>query len=196
MVTLAITGGIACGKSLTAQFLSARGIPVCDTDQVGHALLKRGEPVGEAVAREFGPSILGSDGEINRSELGKQVFAAPGRLARLNELTHPAIMQHTRDWMAAQGGSTGIAAAVIPLLYEIGDESQWTSVLCVAAPEEDQLKRLAERGLTPDEARARIASQLGLAVKMERADYVVYNCGSKTLLEEQVEHVVRSLRGE
>lgn len=194
MVTLAITGGIACGKTLTAQYLAARGVPVCDTDHIGHALLKRGETVGEAVLREFGPSILGADGEIDRSSLGKQVFAAPGRLTRLNELTHPAIMSHLRAWVAAQ--TAPLSAAVIPLLYEIGDEANWTSVLCVAAPEETQLQRLAERGLAPDQARARIDAQVSLARKMERADFVIYNCGSKELLEEQVEHVVRSIRGD
>jgi dephospho-CoA kinase len=87
-------------------------------------------------------------------------------------------------------------AVVIPLLYEIRDEGNWDVVVCVAAPEADQRRRLAGRGLTDAEASVRIRAQWAQMAKMEHSDYVIYNCGSATLLKEQTERVMRSIRGE
>jgi dephospho-CoA kinase len=148
------------------------------------------------VIREFGPGILGPDGRINRLALGRMVFAEPGRLMALNALTHPVILRRIADWLETRPATCREAVVIIPLLYEIGAEKSWDKVVCVGAPEPDQLRRLEERGLTPEEASARIAAQVGLAVKMERADFVIYNCGSKTMLEEQAKQVMRAIRGE
>ena len=194
MFKLALTGGIACGKSLTGKIMAQSGIPVCEADQIGHSVLKEDESVRNAVVREFGATVLAPDGTIDRATLGRMVFADPSRLARLNALTHPAIMRRINDWVQAQ--TADCVAVIIPLLYEIGAEKGWDGVVCVAAPEADQLRRLTERGLSPVEAKARIDAQLSLAMKMEQADYVIYNGGSQTVLEEQVKQVLRSIRGD
>ena len=195
MFKLALTGGIACGKSLTGQIMAKTGIPVCEADQIGHSVLNEDESVRAAVIQEFGASALAPDGTIDRAALGRMVFADPARLAKLNAMTHPAIMRRIDSWIQTQSPA-GCVAVVIPLLYDIGAEKGWDAVVCVAAPEADQLRRLAGRGLSPVEAQARIAAQLGLAMKMERADYVIYNGGSQTVLEEQVNQVLRSIRGD
>lgn len=176
--------------------MAQAGIPVCETDTLGHKVLDQDEQVRNGVVREFGTAVIGPDGRIDRTVLGRLVFAEPAKREALNALTHPAIMRKVLDWLKARPAVSESAAVIIPLLYEIGAEKDWDKVVCVGAPEADQLRRLAERGLTPDEARARIAAQMSLALKMERADFVIYNCGSKALLEEQTKQVMRSLRGE
>jgi len=192
MTKIALTGGIACGKSVVGQILATLGIPVCETDEIGHTVLEQDAAVRTAVIGGFGQAIVGAAGRIDRDALARIVFASPDRLARLNAIIHPVIMRALRKWVDAQ---SGLAAAIIPLLYEVGAEKDWDKVICVASPEADQLRRLSERGLAPDEARARIGAQMSLAMKMEQADYVIYNCGSKALLEEQTKQVLRIIRG-
>jgi dephospho-CoA kinase len=196
MIKIAVTGGIACGKSLVGSFMSEAGIPVCEADTIGHRVLEEDESVRSGVVREFGTGVIGPSGQIDRVVLGRLVFSDSGKRKALNALTHPVIMKQISGWLAGLPAATRHVAVIIPLLYEIGAERDWDKVVCVAAPEADQLCRLAERGLTPDEARARLAAQMSLALKMERADFMIYNCGSKPLLEEQTKQVMRSLRGE
>jgi dephospho-CoA kinase len=196
MRLIAITGGIACGKSVVGRQLEDWGIPVCETDLLGHAVLAPGEAVCRAVLAEFGAAVAAPDGGVDRAALGRLVFADEARRQRLNALTHPEIMRRLDDWLARRRGPASVAAAIIPLLYEIGAEASWEAVVCVASPEEDQRRRLAERGLAAEEVRQRLEAQWPQAEKMERADYVIYNCGSLTLLKEQTARVVRAIRGE
>jgi len=196
MTRIAITGGIACGKSLVASLMTARGIPVCEADDIGHELLRRGTDVHARVAAFFGPAILDPRGEIDRDRLGAIVFEDPEELERLNALTHPEILSRLHQWLAAQTRRTAAAAGVIPLLYEVGDDAAWNVTVCVAAPVHEQQRRLRQRGLSAREAQARIAAQMPLPDKMERSDCVIYNCGGVDLLEEQTDKVVRKIRGE
>lgn len=196
MIKIAVTGGIACGKSVVGRIIAEGGVPVREADEIGHEVLEQDPEVRDRVIREFGQEIVGGDGRIDRAALGRFVFADPGRREALNALVHPAIMGRLAAWVASQEKDAGCVAAIIPLLYEIGAEKDWDKVICVGAPEAEQLQRLAARGLGPDEARARIRAQMSLATKMERADFVIYNCGSKALLEEQTKQVMRNIRGE
>ncbi len=195
MVRIAITGGIACGKSLVASYVAELGIPVCEADTLAHAVLAPGEAVYQAVVERFGREIVGPGGAIDRVRLGNVVFGDERRLADLNALTHPEILRRLRAWLAARGAAVPVAAAVIPLLYEIGDETNWDRVVCVAAPEADQRRRLAERGLSDEEARRRMASQWPQIRKTERADFVIFNGGSRELLRQQTDDVMRTIRG-
>ena len=196
MVTIAITGGIACGKSLVGRYMKELGLPVCEADELGHAVLAGDGESYAAVVGEFGPTIVGADGGIDRARLGALVFSVPEKLERLNALTHPAIMRRLRAWIVNQPAGTGYVAAVIPLLHEIQDEGHWDVVVCVTSPQSDQMRRLEERGLAENEAEARIRSQFDQSRKMESSDYVIHNCGSQDLLREQTVRVVRSIRGE
>ena len=196
MIGIAITGGIACGKSVVGSLMAARGIPVQDADQIAHEVMARGTEVCTAIVKAFGPAVLDSQGEVDRQRLGAIVFADPGRLAHLNDLTHPEILRRLHKWLDDQVGRVPIAAGIVPLLYEARDEGVWSATVCVAAPGDEQRKRLEQRGLSVQQARARIGAQMPLVEKMERSDYVIYNCGSMSLLEEQVDRVVRKIRGE
>lgn len=178
-----------------ASFMEERGVPVCEADELAHAVLAPGEAVHAAVAAWFGPGVLGADGAVDRVRLGRLVFADEARLAELNRLTHPEIMRRLRDWVAAQPATLAAVAAVIPLLYEIGDEREWDCVVCVASPADDQMRRLMQRGLTETEARLRVMQQWPQELKMERADYVICNNGSRELLRQQTNDVVRHICG-
>lgn len=195
MVRIAITGGIACGKSLVAATFGEQGIPVCEADALAHAVLAPGDAVHEAVVARFGRAVLAPGGGIDRAHLGRLVFGDAAALADLNRLTHPEIMRRLRAWVDERSASCPQVAAVIPLLYEIGDEASWDLVVCVAAPEDQQLSRLRGRGLSEAEARQRVACQWPQEKKMERADFVIYNGGSVDLLRRQSEGVVRYIRG-
>lgn len=176
-------------------YVAELGIPVCDTDTLAHAILAPGEDVHAAVVARFGREIVGPDGVIDRGRLGRLVFEDECRLAELNALTHPEVLRRLRVWLAERRSVDLVAAAVIPLLYEIGDEPNWDRVVCVAAPEADQFRRLSERGLTEAEARQRVASQWPQVRKAERADFVIYNAGSRELLRQQTNDVMRIIRG-
>lgn len=195
MLKVAITGGIACGKSLAGRYVAAMGFAVLDADDVARDVLAKGDPVRGQVEEAFGPGILSPDGEVDRAALAREVFQDDGKRQRLNALTHPEIMRRIRCWVGDQPASARCVVVIIPLLYEVGDESNWDAVICVTAPEREQMARLEGRGMAAGEAEARIRSQWRQEVKMERADYVIFNGGSEALLREQVEKVMRSILG-
>lgn len=197
MLRIAITGGIACGKSLLGSFLVEQGMAVCDADVLAHAEMAQGRPVYQAVRDAFGAAILTTDGDIDRVALGRLIFSDPARREQLNRLTHAAIQAAWERWLAEQRDRHARSAAVcVPLLYEAGLAQAWDVVLCVSAPHGVQCLRLAARGLTQAQAEERIAAQWPLAAKMKRADYVLCNCGSVALLQAQAQRVVRNLFGE
>jgi len=180
---VALTGGIACGKSAVAGFWRQWGAETLDADDVAHELLAPGGECVRAVAEAFGPEVLAPDGGVDRRRLGRIVFADPNARRRLEALVHPAVVRRMREWAAdiRRGGRFGVA--VIPLLFEAGLEREWDAVVCVASAEPAVMERLAKRGLSPDEAQARIASQWPVREKCARADRVIENNGSLAELE-------------
>jgi dephospho-CoA kinase len=193
MKKIALTGGIACGKSLVGQYMAEEGFPVCDSDGVAHELMAPGTPVCEGILREFGLGVAAPDGGIDRGRLGRVVFADPAELARLNRLVHPAVAQAVAGWLAARPPETRAAVVIIPLLFEAGMDEGWDGIISVISPASVQWARLLERGLTPGEARQRLAAQWALAKKMERADWVIFNGGTREMLKEQVKAVLRRM---
>ena len=178
-----MTGGIACGKSTVADFWRQWGAEVLDADSVAHALIAPGGECAEAVAREFGDHVRAAKGGIDRTSLGAVVFKDSSARERLNQLLHPAVIRRMRAWAedVRRDGRRGVA--VVPLLFEAGMEKEWDAVVCVASDEKTMWKRLAERGLSPAEAKARIASQWPVREKKTRADRVIENNGSLAELE-------------
>ena len=166
-----------------ADFWRQWGAEVLDADPVAHALIAPGGECVEAVAREFGAGVRAASGGIDRRALGALVFADADARERLNRLLHPAVIRRMRAWAqdVRREGRRGVA--VIPLLFEAGMEKGWDAVVCVASGEKTALERLARRGLSPAEARARIASQWPVREKMARADRVIENNGSLAELE-------------
>lgn len=197
MFRIAVTGGIACGKSLVGEVLAAEGIPVCDTDRLAHAALASDTAAHRKVVRAFGRGILAADGEIDRRALARDVFGNAAHRLRLERIIHPVVMRQVGRWLKEQARhGAPMAAALVPLLYEARLERNWDAVICVAAPPRRQRTWLEARGLNRREADARVAAQLPQAEKMKRAHYVVYNCGNQELLAEQVKRIVRSINGE
>jgi len=191
MLKIAVTGGIACGKSLVGSFLSEEGMAVCDADDLAHSVMASGNAVYGEVVGFFGNGILGSDAGIDRQKLAARVFSNSQELAALNAIVHPAVKKAWLDWldrMAKSGGRFGVV--LVPLLYEADEGAGWDAVICVSAPEEMQLQRLIERGLSRRDAGIRISAQAGLSEKMRLADYVIMNDGTKDLLKQQVKKVV------
>jgi len=194
MVRIAITGGIACGKSLVASFLAEEGVPVREADELAHELMVTGTPVFEEIVKAFGGGILGDDGAIDRAALGKKVFSDADQLARLNAITHAPIERAWEDWLSdrrAEGAQA--AAVVVPLLYETGREKDWDFVICVSAYESLQLERLLARGLVEEDAVKRMEAQGPITGKMAWADYVVVNNGTTETAREQAIRVLRDM---
>ncbi len=192
MLRIAVTGGIACGKSLAGSFIEEAGIPVCDSDNLAHQAISSGTLAYRAVVDAFGRGILGEDGEVVRSRLGRVVFGDSAKLKKLNAMLHPVVRAMWKKWMRGQRGRKAVAV-VVPLLYEIADERNWDAVICVGGPEADQRARLKARGLTAREVGQRLAAQMPVAQKMARADHVIYNCGSVPLLRAQTVRVINEL---
>ncbi len=195
MRRIAITGNIACGKSLVGQYIRSMGVPVRDADDVAREVLAPGEAVRDRVVEAFGTVALLPGGEIDRAALGREVFGDDAKREKLNGLMHPEILRRLRAWVASQDAATPCAVAIIPLLYEAGDERNWDAVICVAAPEVEQRRRLLARGMSAKDAEARMRAQLPQADKMRRADGVIFNCGSEELLREQTERVMQAILG-
>ena len=166
--------------------LERKGAVVWDADRAAHELMAPGSEAHRAVARRFGPGILREDGAIDRPALGRRVFGNAEELKALNALVHPAVLAQMRAWRAEEQAKGRPALAVVPLLYEAGAEQGWDAVICVGAPKEAVLKRLLERGLSAEDAERRLSAQMPVEMKMERADYAVWNGGSLEELEQKL----------
>ena len=193
MVRIAVTGGIACGKSLLGGFLSDEGIPVCEADEIAHVQMKPGTRLFRDIVRVFGKGMIGTEGTIDRRRLGKRVFAKPSDLAKLNAMAHPAVVRAWARWLTKQQKVSRAAAVIVPLLYETGRGEDWDAVICVMASEAVQIQRLKGRGLSSAEAMKRIKSQMDTGRKAELADYVIVNNGTGKMLKEQAGRVVRHI---
>jgi dephospho-CoA kinase len=193
MVRIAITGGIACGKTVVGKMLESGGLAVLEADELAHGLVERGRPAYEEVVGAFGPGILSTDGRIDRRKLGDIVFSDAGARKRLNAIVHPRVNRAMQAWFTGLGTEQPAAAAIVPLLFEAGLDRGWDAVICVSASEEDQNRRLVVRGLTLAEAKLRIEAQWPLIRKAELSDYVLVNNGSLELLEEQTTRVLQRI---
>lgn len=181
MNTLALTGGIACGKSLFGSFLAQLGADVVDTDELVHRLHAPGGEAAKAVEHAFGPEFLAPDGGTDRAKLARLVFSEPSARLRLESIVHPILRASLLAWRDAPAapGAAPLRVAQIPLLYETGWTDGWTYTATVeTASEASRLARLRARGLSDDEARARIAAQLPAAERMKRADFTILNDGT------------------
>lgn len=190
-----LTGGIASGKSTTAQLLRSWGAEVIDSDQLAHDAIAPGQPAYREIIEHFGQSVLDADGRINRPRLGEIVFADDAQRATLNQIVHPRVReQWQRRVQEIEAISPGaVSVAMIPLLYETNIESAFHAVVVVGSGSETQHARLRTRGLSDSQIVARVRSQLPISTKMDRADFVVWNEYSLAILEEQTRMVWRNL---
>lgn len=191
MIALGLTGGIGCGKSAVADLLVARGAVLVDADQVARAVVEPGQPAYRALLEHFGPGILAPDGTLDRAALAARAFGSPEELAALNACTHPAIGQEMARQLAPLAGTDAVVVVAIPLLTPAHRTTLGLdAVVVVDCPPEVALERLvAQRGMDPADARARIAAQISREARLEDADLVVDNSADREALAAQVERI-------
>jgi dephospho-CoA kinase len=189
LMRIGLTGGIASGKTTVAHRWQEAGAALIESDQLAHQTLERGTPTYEEVVRKFGKEILNPDRSVNRSKLGEIVFGNEQKRLALNRIVHPAVWKMWREALELLEQKRDVRWAVvsIPLLYEVGAEKEFHYVVAVGCSEKTQLARLAAKGLNETQARARIRAQWPIQMKIDRADYVIWNDGSLELLLKQAD---------
>ena len=201
MKPLALTGGIACGKSTAGHFLLEAGFShVYDTDAICHDLYDN--PTPELLAgmrKNWGGDVVPPDSRIDRAALSKRLFAEPDRaaaFASLNALVHPAVEQRLQELMAQDAvGENELVLVEVPLLFEIGWETKYSHTIAVWMPREMQIERLmARNGLTREEAESRLDVQMSADAKLARADFGLINNGGLEHLRKQCFELVDHLR--
>jgi dephospho-CoA kinase len=177
---VALTGGIATGKSYVRAGLEKLGVPTIDSDLLARAAVTPGTPGLDAVVRRFGAGVIDPAGTLNRHRLGEIVFADPQARRDLEAIIHPAVRAATEQFFASlDPAQHPFAVADIPLLYEVGREKDFDIVVVVAADPETQVARVMQRdGLSDKEARQRLSAQLPIDDKVKRADYVIRTGGT------------------
>jgi dephospho-CoA kinase len=192
-LSVAITGGIACGKSLFSTYLQQMGVGILDADDVVHALQASGGEAVEPIRARFGSQVIAADGSVDRTTLGKLVFADATARKALNEIVHPMVRETIQRWMKHPGGCA-IKAAVIPLLFEVGWEEDWDLIICVQSDTQTQIDRLMRfRGLSAEQARQRLDSQMPIAEKAARAHLTVNNNAGEEKLASEAKRIYRLL---
>ena len=189
MLKVGLTGGIGAGKSEVSRLLVEHGAVLIDSDRIAREVVAPGTPGLAAVVAAFGPDILTEDGSLDRPRLGSIVFADPDRLAVLNSIVHPLVGARSRELEEA---ATPDAVVIhdVPLLTENGLAPFYDLVIVVDASPETQLDRLIRlRGMTEEDARARMAAQATREQRHAIADVVIDNAVPLDALRKRVDAV-------
>jgi len=182
---VALTGGIASGKTTAAQVFAELGVPVIDTDVIARQVVEPGRPALTAVVDDFGPDILDADGRLDRRRMRERIFTDPSARLRLEAILHPAIRAELERQSREADGPYQVL--VIPLLTEGRRRDHVDRVLLVDVPEELQIERLMMRdGVTHEQARASLNAQATRAERLAMADDVVRNTGRAADLREAI----------
>jgi len=195
MLRIALTGGIATGKTYVLRELQRRGVPCLDSDALVHGITSAGTEATAAIADRFGGDILTPDGAVDRGKLGPVVFADPAARAALEAIVHPAVYRAIEAGLRGFEVLGGHAFAVVdvPLLYETGAQDKFDRVVVTACSQELQLARLRERGISDTEARQRIAAQWPTDEKASRADFVIRTDGTFDDTNRQIDDLLATL---
>ena len=193
---VALTGGIATGKSHVRTRVESLGIPTVDADRLARDAVAPGTAGLVAVVRRFGGDVCDADGRLNRRKVGAIVFHDPQARRDLEQIVHPYVREMTERWFASLDPErVPFAVADIPLLFEGHREGDFDTVIVTACQPETQLSRLMARdGLGEAEARQRIAAQWPVEQKIANADYVIATDGTFDDTNRQVDAVVSQLR--
>jgi len=184
MKEIGVTGIIGTGKSEAARQLEALGASIISADQVGHEAYTPNTEAWDQVVAAFGDDILQDDGEIDRRKLGAVVFSDPGQLEKLNQIMHPRMARMVADKIEELRGQ-GVKVVVVEaaLLFEAGWDSLVEEVWVTDSTEQVVIERLKQRnGMSEEEARKRISSQMDRTERLERSDYVIENSGDMATL--------------
>jgi dephospho-CoA kinase len=195
MLKVALTGGIATGKSYVLEQFRRRGVPCLDADALAHGVMVSGTEATTAIAARFGQEMLAPDGSVDRTRLGPVVFADAAARRDLEAIVHPAVYRAITAGLRAfeLTDAARLAIVDVPLLYETGADSKFDKVIVTECPPDVQVARLTARGLTESAARQRLAAQLPTRDKAARADFVIRTDGAFAETDSRVEEVWRAL---
>src|SRR6476619_5050235 len=197
MVRVALTGGIATGKSYCLARFASLGAATIDADRLARAAVTPGSRALEAIAARSGAAMVLADGTLDRLALGRIVFNDRAARADLEAIIHPEVYRRIGEWLASLPPGTRLAIADIPLLFETGHTHDFDRVVVVACDPREQLRRVMSRdGLSERDARARLDSQWPIEEKVARADYVITTDGTATDTDAQVRTVHEMLIAE
>ena len=186
MLRVALTGGIATGKSAVAARLAELGAVIIDADLLAREAVAPGTPGLAAVVARFGPQVLAND-QLNRAALAEIIFADPAARADLEAIVHPAVRRRAAE-LEAEALPDAVVVHVIPLLVETGQSDTFDLCVVVDVDEQTQVDRLERRnGLTDADARARLQAQASREARLAAADVVIDNSGTVSQLREQVD---------
>ncbi len=194
MSLIALTGGIASGKSTIARRLASHGAVVIDADQTVRDLQRPGEPVFDEIVREFGDGVVAADGALDRAALGSIVFGDAERLAALNAIVHPAVRAETERRFREAGDR--VVVYDVPLLAEARGAREWDLIVVAHAPAEMRAERMmTERGMSREDAAARIAHQASDEERLAMADVVIDTSGTIEHTLEQADALWERIHG-
>lgn len=181
MTIVALTGGIAAGKSTVSNRLADHGILVIDADQVARDVVQPGSDTLALIVEKFGNGVLLADGQLNRDALGAMVFSDPAARAQLNDIVHPAVRERSQELfrLAADNAPDTVVVYAVPLVAESGRGDEFDLVVVVNAPREQRISRLVNnRGMSVEQATARVDAQASDHERLAIADVVIDASGS------------------
>ena len=197
VIIVGLTGGIASGKSTVGGMFKQLGAYLIDFDVLAREVVRPHLKAWKGIVEHFGTEVLNEDLTINRGMLAEMVFNDNAKLGKLNEIVHPAVLEEDEQRMEEirRIDPAAIVVKDIPLLFEMDYREFVDKVVVVYASEENQMKRLIDRGLDREGAAKRIGAQMPLAEKVNLADFVIQNNGSLAETRRQVEMIYNALRG-
>ena len=191
---IALTGGIATGKTYVANRLREAGVPIVDADALAREVVAPGSPALTAIRKRFGPDAVRRDGTMDRVRVGQIVFKDKRARLDLEAIIHPAVIKAISDFFNGLPKRTPFAVADIPLVFETGRDKEFDAIIVVASPRDTQLQRLMERNkLSKEDAERRLAAQLPIDQKVKKATYVINNVGTFDELNAQVDDLIKKL---
>ena len=194
MLKIALTGGIATGKSYVLARLQNMGVPCLDADELAHGVMAPGTEATSAIAERFG-DVLAADGSVDRAKLDPLVFADPAARRELEAMVHPAVYRAIAAAMRGfeRLGGAPLAVVAIPLLYESGHAGEFDLVIATVCSPEEHRARLRARGLNDEAAQQRLAAQLPAEEKARRATHVIRTDGTHAETDAQVDTLLTDL---
>lgn len=198
MLEVGLTGGIACGKTVVRQRFDEAGVPTLDADRVVHGLFAPGTDVTADVEARFGVTVIAPDGSVDRKALGAVVFRDAEERRALEAIVHPRVFEAIETFFdTARRAGAAVAVVDAALMYETGSYERYHRVVVAYCPRDIQRERLMSRdGVSAEQADRRIAAQMSVEEKRDRADYVIDTSGTLEQTLERTDAVFEQLRAE
>jgi dephospho-CoA kinase len=200
LLRVGLTGGLSCGKSTVARLFAERGAAVIQADSIARELTRPGNSVYDEVVKQFGKEILEPDGSIDRAKLADLAFAG-GRIAELNGIVHPAVIERQEKWMeaVARNDSQGVAVVEAALILEARVGRRFDKLVVVTCQPMQKVERFAKRhNISLDAAKVEVARRQAAMMpdeeKIQSADYVIDNSGAPEETARQVDKIYAELR--